>query len=288
MGMLRDPVVAERSARAVVEAAEQAMSESSPPLLVERRPEGVILLTLNNAGRRNALDPPLAEALLDVAAGLQGDRTVRCVVITGAGTAFCSGADLGELKAEALEVGLAPRDRLSDFYQIFLRIRQLPMAVIAAVNGAAVGAGLNLALCCDLRIAGKSARFGATFVRLGIHPGGGVTHMLTRLVGPGFAAELLLSGNLVGAERALEMRLVNGVVDDAVLMDSAMNLAATIATNSPQAVRATKRALTLAVDASFAASLEIEALAQAMTQRSEDASEGWEAFRQRRPPRFRD
>lgn len=246
------------------------------------------MLTLNAPERRNALDPPLAQALRDAAAELHADRTVRCVAITGAGRAFCSGADLGALKAQVTAGPMARRDALSDFYRVFLDIRQLPMPVIAAVNGAAIGAGLNLALCCDIRIAARSARFGAPFVRLGIHPGGGATHMLTRLLGPALAAELLLSGELIDAERAVSLRLVNRVVDDADVVEAATALATTIAANSPQAVRATKRTIALAVDAGFAATLEAEALAQAITQDSSDAAEGWEAFQQKRAPNFGD
>lgn len=257
-------------------------------MLLERRSGGVVILTLNNPERRNALDPALTQALRDVAGELRGDRSARCIVLTGAGTAFCSGADLGVLKAQVTAGPMARRDRLSDFYRVFLDIRQLPMPVIAAINGAAIGAGLNLALCCDIRIAARSARFGATFVRLGIHPGGGATHLLTRLMGPALAAELLLAGGLVDAERALSLRLVNRVVDDADVVDAAVALAATIASNSPQAVRATKRTLAVAVDASFAATLEVEALAQAITQESGDATEGWEAFQQKRAPNFDD
>ncbi|HUZ70890.1 MAG TPA: enoyl-CoA hydratase-related protein [Candidatus Saccharimonadales bacterium] len=264
------------------------MSDVSTPLIVDRRAGGVTVLTLNNPDRRNALDPPLARVLLDVAADLRADRGARCVVITGAGKAFCSGADLGTMKSEVTAGPLARRDWLSEFYRVFLNIRQLPMPVIAAVNGAAIGAGLNLALCCDIRLAARSARFGATFVRLGIHAGGGATYLLSRLVGPAVAAELLLSGELIDAERALSTRLVNRIVDDDVIVEEAVTLATTIAANSPQAVRATKRTLALALDATFAATLEVEALAQAITQDSDDATEGWAAFRERRPPIFRD
>lgn len=264
------------------------MSTSSQPLLIERRPGGVVLLTLNNPERRNALDPSLAQALLDIAGALRGDRTARCVVLTGAGTAFCSGADLGALKEGGGGGALARREKLVAFYDVFLDIRRLPMPVIAAVNGGAIGAGLNLALCCDVRVAGRSARFGATFVRLGIHAGGGATYMLSRLVGPALAAEMMLSGELVHADRALSIGLANRVVDDADLVGSALALASTIAANSPQAVRATKRTLAVAAEATFLATLEVEALAQAVSQDSAEATEGWLAFREKRAPEFPD
>jgi enoyl-CoA hydratase/carnithine racemase len=175
---------------------------------------------------------------------------------------------------------------LGAYYRTFLDVRDLAVPTIAAVNGPAIGAGLNLALVCDLRIAGASARFGATFVRLGIHPGGGATYMLTRLLGPARAAEMLLSGEIVDAARALELGLVNRLVEDSELAASAAALAATIAGNAPRAVRATKRALRIALDADMATMLEVEGLAQAATQESADAGEGWAAFRERRAPRF--
>ncbi len=264
------------------------MDANSAPLLVDRQAGGIVLITLNNPERRNALDPPLVRALLQTASDLRLDRTARCVVITGAGKAFCSGADLGALRAEVTTGPMARRDQLSEVYRTFLDLRALPMPVIAAVNGAAIGAGLNLALCCDICVAAKSAQFGATFVRLGIHAGGGATHLLSRRIGPARAAELLLSGEVIDAERAMAVGLVNRVVADAGLVDSALALARVIAANSPQAVRATKRTLAVALDTGFAATLELEALTQAVTQDSDDATEGWNAFRERRPPNFSD
>jgi enoyl-CoA hydratase len=263
------------------------MNDSSELLLVEQRSDGITVLTLNNPARRNALDPPLARALVAAVSRLRSDPAVRCVVVTGAGTSFCSGADLGALR-EPKRDAMSGRDLLRSFYEVFLGFRELPMPVIAAVNGAAVGAGLNLALSCDIRIAARSARFAASFVHLGIHPGGGTTYLITRLVGSGVAAEMLMSGLPVDADHALAVRLVNRVVDDSAVVTSALELATAIAANSPQAVRATKRTLAITLDTTFAATVEIESLAQAMSQESADAAEGWDAFRERRPPRFKD
>jgi enoyl-CoA hydratase/carnithine racemase len=255
---------------------------------MERPTDGVTVLTLNNPARRNALDPPLAQALIAAVSSLRSDPAVRCVLVTGAGTAFCSGADLGALRDQPKSDVMGRRDLLRGFYEVFLGFRELPMPVIAAVNGAAVGAGLNLALSCDMRIAARSARFAASFVHLGIHPGGGTSYLLSRLVGSGVAAEMLMSGLPVDADRALAVRLVNRVVDDAALVTAALELATAIAANSPQAVRATKRTLAISLDTTFVATVELESLAQAMSQESADAAEGWEAFQQRRPPRFSD
>ena len=220
--------------------------------------------------------------------GLRGDRSARCVVVTGAGTAFCSGADLGRFREQDTGGVLGRREMLAGYYRSFLEVRDLPMPTIAAVNGPAIGAGLNLALCCDLRIAGSAARFGATFARLGIHPGGGATYMLTRLLGPSRAAELLFTAEILDADAALGAGLANRVVPDAELRATVAELAARIAANAPAVVRATKRALRLALDADLAAALEIEGLAQAASQESDDAAEGWAAFRERRAPSFPD
>ncbi|HEX6493719.1 MAG TPA: enoyl-CoA hydratase-related protein [Candidatus Dormibacteraeota bacterium] len=256
------------------------------PVQVERTDAGVVTITLDSPERRNALDDELATQLRQATRDVASDPRARCVVMTGAGKAFCSGADLGEFRRQESGGVLPRREMLGAYYRTFLDVRDLAIPTIAAVNGPAIGAGLNLALVCDLRIAAASARFGATFVRLGIHPGGGATYMLARLAGPARAAEMLLSGELVDGARALEMGLVNRVVDDADLQSAAAALAATIAANAPRAVRATKRSLRLALDADMAAMLEVEGLAQAATQESADAGEGWAAFRERRPPRF--
>src|SRR5205807_5114879 len=160
---------------------------------------GVVTVTLDNPARRNALDAEHAQALVEAAGSLRGDRSVRCVVVTGEGTAFCSGADLGALRSENAHGTLGRREVLGEYYRAFLDVADLPMPTIAAVNGPAIGAGLNLALSCDIRLAARSARFGATFARLGIHPGGGVLYMLTRLAGPAHAAELVFSAEPVSA-----------------------------------------------------------------------------------------
>jgi enoyl-CoA hydratase len=258
------------------------------PVHLDRPEPGVAVLTLDNPDKRNALDLEHAREMRHRVASLAGDRSVRCVVVTGAGVAFCSGADLGALRAQSTGGVLGRRELLGDYYRAFLDVADLPVPTIAAVNGPAIGAGLNLALACDIRIAADSARFGATFARLGIHPGGGVLHALTRLVGPAYAAELVFCAELVDAARAHEMGLVNRVVPAADLAASALGMARGIAGNAPAVLRAAKRALRIAVDADLRAVLEIESLAQAVTQETDEAAEGWAAMRERRQPRFPD
>jgi enoyl-CoA hydratase len=255
------------------------------PLHVSRSDLGVVTLRLDEPERRNALTAELASALREAVAAVAADDSARCVVLTGAGSAFCSGADLGGLMAGDIGV-LGRRDLLRAYYRTFLDVRALDVPTVAAVNGPAIGAGFNLALCCDLRVCAESARMGATFVRLGITPGGGATHLLTRLVGPERAARLVLTGELVSGETLVAMGLASAVVPDGELSDAVAALTSRIASNAPAAVRAAKRALRLAVDGSFEAVLEAESLAQAASQVSADAAEGWAAFREKREPRF--
>jgi enoyl-CoA hydratase len=256
------------------------------PLHVERSELGVVTLRLDNPSRRNALDAALAGELRAAVAAVRSDASVRCVVVTGTGGAFCSGADLGGFLERGEATVLGRREMLGEYYRTFLDVRALDVPTVAAVNGPAIGAGLNLALCCDLRVAAESARFGATFVRLGIHPGGGATFLLTRLVGPERAARLVLTGEVVSGASAVELGLCSSVVPDAELSVAVGALTARIAGNAPAAVRAAKRSLRLAAESSFEAVLEVEALAQAATQAGEDAAEGWAAFREKREPRF--
>jgi enoyl-CoA hydratase/carnithine racemase len=257
-------------------------------LHVSRSELGVVTLRLDNPARRNALDAELAGAMREAVAAVRADASVRCVVVTGTGGAFCSGADLGGFLASGAADGsvLARREMLAAYYGVFLDVRALDVPTVAAVNGPAIGAGLNLALCCDLRVCGESARFGATFVRLGIHPGGGATHLLTRLIGPERAARLVLTGEVVSGAEAVALGLASSVVADSALDAAVLALTSRIAGNAPAAVRAAKRSLRLAVDHSFEAVLEVEALAQAASQAAPDAAEGWAAFREKREPRF--
>src|SRR3979411_2736640 len=196
------------------------------------RSGAVTTLRIDAPERRGALDVELGAEIVAACDSLREDRSVRCVVVTGTGRDFCSGADLGAVRDLARGV-LARRELLQRYYRAFLDVRDLPQPTIAAVGGPAVGAGLNLALCCDLRVASESARFGATFVRLGIHPGGGAAYLLARLVGPARAWEVRLVGELVDGRRALDMGMVNRVVADGELQARSGELAGAIAVGAP-------------------------------------------------------
>ncbi len=205
------------------------MSESDLVLVsVERR---VALITVNDPGRRNAFSAALSTRLRAAVEQVQADADVHAVVVTGAGKAFCAGADLSAL-GDAAEAGLL------QIYDGFMAVANCPLPTIAAVNGAAVGAGLNLALAADVRIAGAAAVFDARFQKLGLHPGGGATWMLQRAVGPQVARAVLLFGMRLDADAAVRHGLALSVADDPVA--AALELAAEPAAAPRDVVLATK------------------------------------------------
>ncbi|MGQ0803553.1 MAG: enoyl-CoA hydratase [Actinomycetota bacterium] len=195
------------------------------PLHVERRGR-VAVLTLDDPERRNALTAALVDEIVAAVDAAEADDGVGALVVTGAPPAFCSGADVGNLAAMS-ERGAdsGTDDALPGIYEGFLRVLRSSLPTVAAVNGPAVGAGFNLALACDVRIAGRSARFDTRFVRLGIHPGGGHTWLLERAVGPQAAAAMVLFGERVDGPRAAELGLAWRCVDDDQLVDDAVALA---------------------------------------------------------------
>jgi enoyl-CoA hydratase len=204
----------------------------------------VAVLTLDDPDRRNALTPGLVDEIVAAVGAADADESVGAIVVTGAPPAFCSGADVGNLAAvgEQRRSG-AGGDDLRGVYEGFLRVLSSPLPTVAAVNGPAVGAGFNLALACDVRIAGHSARFDARFLRLGIHPGGGHAWLLERAVGPQAAAAMVLFAERVDGARAAEIGLAWRCVDDDALLEDAVALAARAA-EAPRAV-ATKVKATL-------------------------------------------
>lgn len=179
---------------------------------------GVATVTINRPKQRNALDRATVSGLVTRMAALERDPEVRAVVITGAGPAFCAGADLSLLSG-------ADEADLRAIYEGFLRVARSPLPTLAAVNGQAVGAGLNLALACDLRIAAQSAQFDARFLHLGVHPGGGHTWLLRHAVGSATAAAMVLFGEVLGGEEAARVGLAYRCVPDAELLAEATRLA---------------------------------------------------------------
>ena len=252
-------------------------------LLVERPSAGVVLLTLNLPDRRNAMTDELTAEWAAAVASLAGDRSVRCVVVTGAGKAFCSGGDLSWLRSGGLGVD-ALRDKMLPFYKTWLGLRMLDVPSVAAVNGAAVGAGAALALSCDVRYAGPDAKLTVPFAKLGMHAGMATTYTLTEVVGAAHARELLLTGRVVGADEMLRLGLASEVADDVVAL--ALERAAEIAAGAPVAHRLHKEALRDGGHASLERALAWEAVAQPVTMATEDLQEGLTAQAEKRTPSF--
>ncbi len=222
--------------------------------------DGVAVLTLSNPERRNALNIELSAKLADAVRAASADDTVGAIVVTGEDPAFCAGGDLAELAT-------ADTATLHTVYAGFVAVAECPLPTIAAVNGAAVGAGLNLALACDLRLAGPRARFESRFLPLGLHPGGGYTWMVQRVLGPQGAAALTLFGEVVDAGEAARMGLVHRVADDVV--GAAVELAGRAAAAPRDLVRTTKATLRLTAGmATQAEAVEVEVRAQAESVRS--------------------
>jgi enoyl-CoA hydratase len=255
------------------------------PLLIDRS-EGVVTLTFNRPDIRNAMDLELTEAFAEATASLRTDPSVRAVVITGAGKAFCAGGDLSWIEPGPTSSIPEMRRKMRAFYPKFLGVRTIEVPVIAAINGPAVGAGLCVALACDLRLAADNAFLSMPFTKLGMHPGMAASYLLTRLIGSARAAELFYTSRRVDAVEAERIGLVNRVVPAGELLSAAQELAAEIAGNAPLAMTLTKRSIQLAERLDLDAMLEIEGLAQPITMGTEDLLEGLAAAKERRDPRF--
>jgi enoyl-CoA hydratase/carnithine racemase len=251
--------------------------------------DGIAALTLNRPERLNALGDSLRDDLHDAIVKSSIDPDVRVIVVTGAGKGFCAGGDVKAMN-ENREAGrerpvlekVAPsRDRT------LLAMQDAPQPIIAAVNGAAAGAGMNLALACDIRIASTAARFAQAFVRRGLHPDWGGTYFLPRIVGMAKAAEMIFTGDLIDADEALRLGIVSRVVSPEELMPAVHELARKIATGPPVAIRLARRALYHNAECDLRQALEFETFAQNVCQDTEDAREGIRAFVEKRAPVFR-
>jgi enoyl-CoA hydratase len=265
------------------------------PLILERREGDVVVLTFNDPDRLNAMTEAMGHALSEAVGRLAADDSLRAVVLTGAGRAFSAGGDLAMIERKNREARAAPGDPvrrenrafMEGFYRLYLAVRDLPCPALAALNGAAIGAGLCVALGCDLRVASREARLGLNFTRLGIHPGMGASWTLPRLVGPARAAELLFTGRLFDGSEAERIGLVNRVVERERVLAETLELAREIAASAPLAVRATKRGLARSLDSDLAGQLAFEAEQQALDYESADLVEGLAAAREKRAPEFR-
>jgi enoyl-CoA hydratase len=255
---------------------------------VDRHDDGITVLTLDDPERRNAMTEEMGDALTAATAELAGDDDLRVVVLTGAPPAFSAGGDLAmleELARRTRDEGFDATETMQAFYRRFLTVRDLPVPVIAAINGHAVGAGLCVALACDLRIVASDAKVGLNFARLGLHPGMGGSWLLPRTVDPQRAAAWLYTGRLVSGAEAADAGMALEATPAEEVLPTALRLAAEIASASPVVVRQLKTTLATAAP-DLDAALAREAASQAINYGTEDLREGLQAGRDRRSPTF--
>lgn len=268
--------------------------QNTEPTLLFERQGGVATLTLNRPAARNALTTGLFLEMERVLLEVEADDAVRVLVLTGVGRAFSAGADLKPVSKEERRRTEAPSfpgdvggDILDRGNRCTLRLRELAKPVLGSINGDAVGIGCSLALATDLRIASDTARFGVVFSRIGLGPDGGASRLLRELVGTAKALELLFTGDLVDAQEALRLGLVNRVVAADDLADATRELAERLAHGPTLAYGSAKAAVYASADLPFESLLDLEARNQKIASRSEDVKEGIRAFLERRKPEFR-
>jgi 2-(1,2-epoxy-1,2-dihydrophenyl)acetyl-CoA isomerase len=248
----------------------------------------VCLLSLNRPDRMNALTVQTAQDFkAAVAEALE--RGARVIVLTGEGSAFCAGGDVREMQETAAKEGRFDAffdEPLKILNEVILLIRQTPVPFIAAVNGVAAGGGCSLALACDLVIAAESARFNQAFVKIGLVPDCGGTFILPRLVGWKRATELMFTGDMITAQRAAEMGMINSVTPDSELMERVFKLADRLAKSPTAAIGQMKRMLDASAVNDLGTQLDLERKAQIEAGKTKDFAEGVSAFLEKRPPRF--
>jgi enoyl-CoA hydratase/carnithine racemase len=248
----------------------------------------VMLARLNRPEKKNALSPEMLELLRDMLTSADDDPEVRCVMITGAGDAFCSGGDLGRRSKEAGDpTPLERKTRLQKVtHKVVLAVEEFEKPLIAAVNGAAVGAGMDLALMCDLRLAAASARFSEAYIRVGLIPGNGGCYFLPRIVGSARALELLWTGDFVSAEEALRIGLVNRVYPDADFVQETLAFAKRLADGPPLQQRQIKKLMYQSLHTDLRTSLEAVSSHMAVIQSTADYREAISAYKEKRQPKF--
>jgi enoyl-CoA hydratase/carnithine racemase len=254
------------------------------PVVLEERRKQVVVLTLNRPEAMNSFNFAMLHGLRDKVEAIQYDPEVRVIIITGAGKAFCAGADLKE-RAALSEPQV--KEFIYTIRNLFTFIESLRLPVIAAVNGVALGGGTELALACDLRIASNTASLGLTETRLAIIPGAGGTQRLPRLVGRGKAKELIFTGRRVDAAEALQIGLVNQVSIPEALLDDALAMAGMICETGPIAIQQAKYAINHGLETDLHTGLAIESNAYWVTIPTEDRLEGLTAFREKRKPVYK-
>jgi enoyl-CoA hydratase/carnithine racemase len=246
--------------------------------------DGIGTILLNRPDRKNAFTLEMIDEWARVLVDVRTEPDVRVIVLTGAGDAFCSGVDLGRWNTQREPAPLERKQTLTDrIHRVAYALEDLDKPVIAAVNGVAVGAGMDMALMCDMRLAARSARFSEGYIRVGLVPGDGGCYYLPRLVGTAKALELLLTGDFVDGEEAARIGIANHVYDDDVLMDETYALARRLVNSPPIAVAMIKRAVYQSVRSDLRTALDLISSHMAVVQTTQDSKEAFAAFTEKRP-----
>lgn len=265
---------------------------SDDPVLTWEQDGAVVVLTLNRPDTRNMISVELTDAIVEACARLHADVTLKCAILTARGSVFCAGGNLQAMHRREHHFAGNPA-QIRRYYDTGVQrlaraFMALDVPVIAAVNGPAIGAGLDLALLCDVRIAAETARFAESFIKLGLVSAAGGSWLLQRLAGPAVAAELTLTGDDFDAQRAREIGLVSRVVPGEELLSTARALAARIARHPAQAIRLNKRLLRDSIGAPLETALTLAASFQGLAQHTDDHHEAVAAVLQKRDPDFKD
>jgi enoyl-CoA hydratase/carnithine racemase len=264
---------------------EKKEGKAEDSLQVERRDDGIIIVTINRPDRRNALDRPTLAGGRTLIRDIHYDRSARVLIVTGAGDkAFCSGADLKEREHMTM---VEVRQYIRYIRDTFTEIENLPIPVIAAINGISMGGGTELALACDIRIASPNAKMALNETSLAIIPGGGGTVRLPRLVGRGVAKELILTARWVEAEEALRIGLINHIAPEGELMKTAIATAEQILNNGPVAITQAKYVINRGLEVPIEEALQLESDAYEVCIPTEDRLEALAAFKEKRKPEFK-
>ena len=253
--------------------------------LISERDGGIATITLNRPQALNALDLVMRRELASVLDEVEADEAARVMILTGAGGNFCAGGDVKTMRARR-HTAAEGRARVESLNRMVLRLVDFPKPTIAMVDGYAVGAGSNLALCCDLIVASDRARFGELFWKIGLVPDGGGTWLLSRVVGLARAKELIFTADVIDATEAARIGLVNRVVPATELMATTRALAEKIAAGPPAVLKMAKHMVNRAATSNLAAALDLEAFSQGIAISSEDHQEGLAAFFEKRPAKF--
>jgi len=260
-------------------------------VLYEEKGDGIVVLTLNDPKTRNALGDEIINGIVASCARINADMTVRCVILTGSGEGFSSGGNVKEMREKKGLFGGAPVDMRRAYqhgiHKIPKALYDLEVPSICAVNGAAIGAGCDTTLMCDIRIAGKKAQFAESFLRVGLVSGDGGAWFLPRVVGLSRAYEMTLTGDVIDAEKAEKWGIVSKVVDDDKLMDEALAMAKRIAAFPPHSIRLNKRLLRESQGVSLPVALEMASAMQALAQSTDDQHEAVNAMLDKRKPEFK-